>query len=134
MEQFVKKCGAAFSVIVITFSLAGCGQNNKTVSSVTPSPDTEAASVLYNIKTTQYFTNEPVAQKDMEMIVRAGVNAPSAMNGQPWHFSVITDSELLRGRQRTTRNWLRLKTTRQRLQTINQFRFTTSTTSATLPV
>ena len=25
----------------------------------------------------------------------AGINAPSAMNGQPWHFSVVTDAAVL---------------------------------------
>ena len=51
---------------------------------------------MQNIRTTQYFTDEAVAQKDIETIVQAGINAPSAMNGQPWHFSVITDAEVLK--------------------------------------
>ena len=25
----------------------------------------------------------------------AGINAPSAMNSQPWHFSAVTDKEVL---------------------------------------
>ena len=31
----------------------------------------------------------------LERIVEAGRLAPSACNGQPWHFTVVTDSELL---------------------------------------
>lgn len=54
-----------------------------------------AADVVSDISTTQYFTDEAVSQEDTETILLAGVNAPSAMNGQPWHFSVITDAGIL---------------------------------------
>ena len=50
--------------------------------------------VVSDIGTTQYFTQDGVDQADMELIVQAGINAPSAMNGQPWHFSVITDKSV----------------------------------------
>ena len=33
--------------------------------------------------------------EDIEKILEAGVNAPSAMNTQPWHFTAITDGEIL---------------------------------------
>lgn len=95
MKHLIKKSCAVLLAIVFIFSLVGCGQDNKTVASVVSAQDTDAVSVLQNIKTTQYFTEEAVAQKDIEIIVQAGVNAPSAMNGQPWHFSVITDKEVL---------------------------------------
>ena len=45
--------------------------------------------------TTQYFTGEAVAGDDIETILTAGANAPSAMNGQPWHFSVVTGKDVL---------------------------------------
>lgn len=51
--------------------------------------------ILTQAKTTQYTTGEPVSQEDLETILAAGLNAPSAVNSQPWHFSVITDAELL---------------------------------------
>lgn len=68
--------------LALVISLAGCGQNGK--------------AVVTDISTTQYFTEETVSQEDMETLVQAGINAPSAMNGQPWHFSVITDAEVLK--------------------------------------
>ena len=52
-------------------------------------------SKVSDISTTQYFTDEMVIQEDIDTILLAGVNTPSAMNGQPWHFSVITDSDIL---------------------------------------
>lgn len=54
-----------------------------------------AAELVADIATTQYFTDEAVNDADIELIVQAGLNAPSAMNGQPWHFSVITDAAVL---------------------------------------
>lgn len=52
--------------LALVISLAGCGQNGK--------------AVVTDISTTQYFTEETVSQEDMETLVQAGINAPSAMN------------------------------------------------------
>ena len=56
---------------------------------------TEAAALVADIPTVQYFTMDPIADADVEKILEAGVNAPSAMNTQPWHFSVVTDAAVL---------------------------------------
>ncbi len=56
---------------------------------------TEAAALVADIPTTQYFTMDAVADTDVEKILLAGINAPSAMNTQPWHFSVVTDAAVL---------------------------------------
>jgi nitroreductase len=37
------------------------------------------------------YTGQPVAQEDLERICEAGRRAPSAGNGQPWNFVVVTD-------------------------------------------
>ncbi|MCD8008759.1 MAG: nitroreductase family protein [Clostridiales bacterium] len=55
----------------------------------------DAAELLTQWKTTQYFTDEPVAEDNIDQILAAGINTTSAMNEQPWHFSAVTDSELL---------------------------------------
>ncbi|MBE5961313.1 MAG: hypothetical protein E7256_07995 [Lachnospiraceae bacterium] len=39
------------------------------------------------------FTTEAVKQEDLELILKAGVNAPSGMNRQSWRFTVIQDKE-----------------------------------------
>ena len=48
-----------------------------------------AAKLLTEVKTTQFFTDEAIAQEDVEQILSAGVNAPSAMNTQPWHLTLM---------------------------------------------
>ena len=54
-----------------------------------------AAEVVEDIPTIQSFTSDPVAEEDLIKIVTAGINAPSAINQQPWHFSVVTDPAVL---------------------------------------
>ncbi|MDR0447968.1 MAG: nitroreductase family protein [Treponema sp.] len=42
------------------------------------------------------FLPLPVSQSDLDQIIRAGVNAPSARNAQPWHFTIVQNAELAR--------------------------------------
>ena len=41
------------------------------------------------------YTGRPVAREDLERILEAGRWAPSAGNGQPWNFVVVTGREQL---------------------------------------
>jgi len=41
------------------------------------------------------FTGESVKEADLNLILRAGMAAPSAMNIQPWAFLVVTDKAIL---------------------------------------
>lgn len=50
---------------------------------------------LATIKTARGFTGEAVPAGDIERILRAGINAPSAHNRQPWHFTAVTNRKLL---------------------------------------
>ncbi len=98
---------AAF--VIAAALAAGCqnGQTSANGASETGAPQTAegtqaqdagedaGAELLRTVKTTQYFTDEPVTAEDIEKILEAGVNAPSAMNTQPWHFTAITDGEIL---------------------------------------
>lgn len=41
------------------------------------------------------FKNQEVEQEKIEALLRAGMQAPSARNQQPWEFVVVTDKEKL---------------------------------------
>lgn len=41
------------------------------------------------------FTAQPVEQEKIEMLLKAAMAAPSAMNAKPWHFLVITEPDSL---------------------------------------
>lgn len=42
------------------------------------------------------FSDQPIAEADLERILEAGRRAPSSKNDQPWEFVVITDPQRLR--------------------------------------
>ena len=42
------------------------------------------------------YTQEAVSEKEINSLLEAGMAAPSASNGKPWHFVVTTDRETLR--------------------------------------
>ena len=55
----------------------------------------EAIALVEDFPTVQAYTDEPVDSEDLQRILTAGINAPSGMNSQPWHFSVVTDHDVL---------------------------------------
>lgn len=78
------------AILLLALSLSACTNNTST--NGTDKYD-DAAKILAEVKTTQLFTDEKVSDEDIEKILSAGVNAPSAMNTQPWHFTAVTDEE-----------------------------------------
>lgn len=41
------------------------------------------------------FSNEQISKDDLDKIIKAGFQAPSAMNNQDWHFVVVQNQELI---------------------------------------
>ena len=77
--------------LFIALSVSACNKKAETSSLSGEAKYEDAAKLLTEAKTTQFFTNEKVSEEDIEKILSAGVNAPSAMNTQPWHFTAVTD-------------------------------------------
>ncbi len=50
---------------------------------------------IFTRRSIRSFTGEAVAEGDLITIIKAGCQAPSAMNHQPWHFVVARDPETL---------------------------------------
>lgn len=50
---------------------------------------------IFSRRSVRKFTSQPVSQEDRLDLLRAGMQAPSAKNEQPWHFVVIDDPDLL---------------------------------------
>ena len=42
------------------------------------------------------FTDVPVTDQQIEMILQCGIKAPSSRNGQPWHFTVLKNEALMK--------------------------------------
>ena len=72
-----------------------------TLASCCSAPDTAQSAreaVLENIanrKSVRSFTDEPVSDADIEVLLRAAMAAPTAMNRQPWEFIVLNDRDTL---------------------------------------
>ena len=41
------------------------------------------------------YTEAQIPEETLAAILRAGLEAPSARNRQPWHFSVVQNAELI---------------------------------------
>ena len=52
-------------------------------------PDT--LSVIHNRKSTRNFTGELVTQNEHDILLKAAMAAPSAVNCQPWEFIIVTN-------------------------------------------
>ena len=71
----------------------GCDESKKDCDDT----DTTAA-VIENImtrKSIRQFTDREISRDTLDLIVKAGMAAPSARNVQPWAFVVVTDKEVL---------------------------------------
>jgi nitroreductase len=55
----------------------------------------DVLTVIHQRKSVRQFTEQKVEREKLEICVRAGMAAPTAMNRQPWAFIVIDDSEIL---------------------------------------
>lgn len=62
------------------------------------SSENATEAVINNIMTRtsiRQFTSQPIAKDTLDILVKAGMAAPSAVNKQPWAFVVITDRPML---------------------------------------
>ena len=95
---------ALFTALLMT----GCN-SNETVKPVEKTDNGKIA--IDNIMTRtsiRSFTDRQVSADTIEMLLRAGMAAPTAVNKQPWHFVVINDREImdkLGGEGRQSQMW-----------------------------
>lgn len=55
----------------------------------------EALENIFNRKSVRNFTTQKVSDDDIDLIIRAGMAAPSAINLQPWEFIILEDKDTL---------------------------------------
>lgn len=100
-----------FSMAIIAALASSCGES-KVEKEGTASGCSATEAVIENIMTRtsiRQFTEQPVAKDTLDLLVKAGMAAPSAMNAQPWAFVVITDKEVLDSLN-AVKPWFNLKT------------------------
>jgi len=55
----------------------------------------DAITVIHKRKSVRNFTGESIQQSDIDILLKAAMAAPSAVNCQPWEFIVVTDRKTL---------------------------------------
>jgi nitroreductase len=50
-------------------------------------------SLIQGRRSTRSYLQDPVSKEQIQEVLKAGIWAPSAWNGQPWRFVVLEDSE-----------------------------------------
>jgi nitroreductase len=50
---------------------------------------------IFHRRATRDFTQAPVDDEAIRFVIAAAIQAPNAMNRQPWSFAVVTDPEIL---------------------------------------
>lgn len=57
----------------------------------------DALETIFTRRSIRRYTNDPVSDEDVTLLLRAAMAAPSARNSQPWHFIVVRDQALREG-------------------------------------
>jgi Nitroreductase len=53
----------------------------------------EILKTIKNRRSVRSYSPEQIKQKDLDLIIEAGIYAPTAHNDQPWHFTIIQNEE-----------------------------------------
>lgn len=54
-----------------------------------------ALETIFQRRSIRKFTNQPVEPEELDLLLKAAMAAPSAMNCKPWEFVVVTDPKKL---------------------------------------
>ncbi len=60
-----------------------------------PAYANETIKTIHSRKSVRNYTDKTVSKEQLEMLVKAGMAAPSAMNRQPWAFIIINSRKVL---------------------------------------
>ena len=64
------------------------------VAAIAFTQDNAAIRTIIHHYSARNFLSGAISQSDLDKIVQAAVNTPSARNQQPWHFTIVTNTNL----------------------------------------
>ena len=94
----MKKLSMLASLLCCLGVITSCDSSKGQNSDVKMDSNNSSQAVIENIMTRasiRQFTDQPVSKDTLDLVVKAGMAAPSAVNAQPWAFVVITDKAVL---------------------------------------
>ena len=84
--------GAVLAALLVWWLLAGLRPAAETLSGGAQTP----LGVILTRTSVRAYRDCPVGADTVELLLRAAMAAPTAVNRQPWAFVVVDDRELLR--------------------------------------
>ena len=57
--------------------------------------ENEVLKAIRNRRSTRKYKAEQISEEELQTILEAAIDAPSANNSQSWHFTVIQDKDLI---------------------------------------
>ena len=102
----MKKLLFAMTTVLMTLAACSTQSTDENQEATTANKDNGQAAIE-NIMTRtsiRQYKDQPVEQEKIDIMLKAAMAAPTAVNLQPWHFIVITDKKtigLLSGKQPT---------------------------------
>ena len=75
----------------------------------------ETIKAILNRRSIRVYKQEQIKDEDLQIILNAGMFAPSAMNQQSWHFTVLQNKETLQKINQTIKDYF-LKSDNQRFK------------------
>lgn len=105
MDKILK---SALLFMLAAAFVTGCNCNDKQATNTTDITKNDAMETIMTRTSIRSFTNRTVSADTVEMLLRAGMAAPTAVNKQPWHFVVIDDPAVmdsLGGNGRQSQMW-----------------------------
>lgn len=78
-----------FSLIAVLLIL-GCGIT------LAQTAGNSVTDLLLSAWSPRNYTEVPVTDQQIDMIVQCGIKAPSSRNGQPWHFTVLKNETVMK--------------------------------------
>jgi nitroreductase len=87
---------------IILFSMQSCNSDIEAKNETTEKKDmteqkyeNETLKTIFSRKSVRHYINKDVSKEQLEMIVKAGMAAPTAVNMQPWSFVIVKERETL---------------------------------------
>lgn len=57
--------------------------------------ENEIIKSIMNRRSTRKYKSEQITEDKLQVLLDCGIQAPSAVNAQPWHFTVVQSKDLI---------------------------------------
>lgn len=83
-------------LLTLPFVMVACQQSaNKPVAEADPDPANQTLETIFARTSVRNYTDKAVSADTLQLLVKAGMAAPSGRDKRPWEFVVITDRATL---------------------------------------